>query len=289
MNIRAINSDSRLHYTMNIFMILLIMTSVTLTLIESVDSIMTPELRSMFLAIHLSILCVFFAEFMYRFWKARELYPNCSQLKARIKFLLNPFTIIDIIVIAPLFAMIWTQDLHGADTVILRILRFTSILNMFHFYRSSRVIRLIRDMSREIWYEILIVFVLSLQCIIVSGVLFYVVEHGENEHVHNILDGIWWAVVTLTTIWYGDIYPITVWWRVLGMSLAMVGIGLVALPTGILTTGFIRALRQEKKITHMTEALEEEQESLEEEQDSLENRIRKIEQTIKKSKTIKKV
>lgn len=73
------------------------------------------------------------------------------------------------------------------------------------------------------------------------------------------------------------------------MSLAMVGIGLVALPTGILTTGFIRALRQEKKITHMTEALEEEQENLEEEQDSLESRIRKIEQTIKKSKTIKKV
>lgn len=289
MNIRAIGSDTRLHYTMNIFMILLIMTSVTMTLIESVDSLMTPELRSMFLAIHLSILCVFFAEFMYRFWKADEIYPHSSKFKSRLKFLLSPFTIIDIIVIAPLFAMIWTQDLHGADTVILRVLRFTSILNMFHFYRSSRVIKLIRDMSREIWYEILIVFILSLQCIIVSGVLFYVVEHGTNTHVHNIFDGIWWAVVTLTTIGYGDIYPITVWWRVLGMSLAMVGIGLVALPTGILTTGFIRALRQEKKITQITEVLEEEQENLEEEQDSLENRVRKIEQKMKTSKTTKKV
>lgn len=63
----------------------------------------------------------------------------------------------------------------------------------------------------------------------------------------------------------------------------------MALPTGILTTGFIRALRQEKKITQITEVLEEEQENLEEEQDSLENRVRKIEQKIKASKTTKKV
>jgi phage shock protein A len=73
------------------------------------------------------------------------------------------------------------------------------------------------------------------------------------------------------------------------MALAMVGIGLVALPTGILTTGFIRALRQEKKITQLTEILEEEQENLEDEQESLESRVAKIEQKIKAGKSTKKV
>lgn len=171
------NSDRRLHHTMNLFMIFLISVSVTLTILESIESLVTPEILNLFLSIHLSILCVFFAEFMYRFWKAPEIYTGMSKTKARLKFLVNPFTIIDIIVIAPLFAMIWTHDLHAADTVILRVLRFTTLLNMFHFYRSSRVLKLIRDMSREIWYEILIVFILSVQCMLVSGVLFYAAEH----------------------------------------------------------------------------------------------------------------
>jgi voltage-gated potassium channel len=184
---------------------------VTLTIIESAKNIMTPQLQQMFLSIHLSILCVFFAEFMYRFWKAPQIYNDCSVMRARFNFLINPFTILDIIVIAPLFAMIWTQNLHDADGVILRLLRFTTMLNMFHFYRSSRVIKLVRDMSREIWYEMMIVFILSLQCIVVSGVLFYIMEHEPvNMKVHNMFDGIWWAVTTLTTIGYGDIVPVTI-------------------------------------------------------------------------------
>lgn len=85
-----------------------------------------------------------------------------------MSFLLHPLTIIDMIVIAPLFMMIWTHDLHNADTVILRVLRFTSILNMFHFYRSSRVLRLLRDMSKEIWFEMMVIFILSLQCILIA-------------------------------------------------------------------------------------------------------------------------
>ena len=145
-------------------------------------------------------------------------------------------------------------------------------------------------MSREIWYEMIIVFILSLQCIVVSGVLFYILEHDPvNMKVHNMFDGIWWAVTTLTTIGYGDIVPVTILWRFLAMGLAMVGIWLVALPTGILTTWFIRALRQEKKISQIAEELEEEQENLEEEQESLESRVAKIEHKIRNVRGTKKV
>lgn len=82
----------------------------------------------------------------------------------------------------------------------------------------------------------------------------------------------------MTTIGYGDIYPITFGGKILGMILAMVGIGLVALPTGILTSGFIRALRSEKKISQLVDSIEEE----EKEQDELLKRVVKIEGTIKK-------
>lgn len=161
-------SDEKLNLTINFVMIIFVITSITLTIIESVESLMTPDLKSLFLSIHLAILGAFMAELLYRLWYAPVMYPNLSSNMARIRFLFHPLTIVDMIVIAPLFAMIWTQDLHNADTVILRILRFTTVFNMFHFYRSSKVIRLLRDMSREIWFEMMVIFILAIQCIIIS-------------------------------------------------------------------------------------------------------------------------
>jgi voltage-gated potassium channel len=209
-------SEEKLAMTINILMVVLVIISITLTIIESVGSIMTPELKNLFLSIHIAILAAFLAEFLYRLWSASQNYADTNPVKATFKFLIHPLTIIDMIVIAPLFAMIWTHDLHNADTVILRVLRFTSILNLFHFYRSSRVLRLLRDMSREIWFEMMVIFILSIQCILIAGVLFYALENGANTHVQNIFDGIWWSVVTLTTIGYGDVYPITFGGRILG-------------------------------------------------------------------------
>ena len=219
-----LKSEEKLTMTINLLMVVLVVISITLTIIESVESVMTPELKNLFLSIHIAILGAFLAEFLYRLWNASQNYTGNSAIRATLKFLIHPLTIIDIIVIAPLFAMIWTHDLHNADTVILRVLRFTSILNMFHFYRSSRVLRLLRDMSREIWFEMMVIFILSIQCILITGVLFYAIENGVNTQVDNIFDGVWWSVITLTTIGYGDIYPITFGGRILGMILALVGI-----------------------------------------------------------------
>lgn len=279
--------EDRLQLTINLVMIVLVITSISLTIIESVESIMTPELRNIFLSIHVAILAAFLAEFLYRLWYAAQTYEGNSPVKATLLFLIHPLTIIDIIVIAPLFAMIWSHDLHDADTVILRVLRFTSVLNMFHFYRSSRVMKLIKDMGKEIWFEMMIIFIISAQCLLIAGVIFFALEHNVNPNVKSIFDGMWWAVVTLTTIGYGDIYPITFAGRLLAMALAFTGIGLVALPTGILTSGFIRALRSEKKISQLVDTMEEE----EKEQDQILERVQNIENKIKKpqSKKSKKV
>ncbi len=139
--------------------------------------------------------------------------------------------------------------------------------------------KLIHDMGKEIWYEMMIIAILSIQCILISGVLFYAIENGINPHVKNIFDGIWWSVITLTTIGYWDIYPMTFAGRSLAMILAIVGVGLVALPTGILTSGFIRALRSEKKISQLVNVIEEE----EKEQDEILERVEEIEKKIQKT------
>ena len=277
-----LKSEEKLNMTINLVMVVLVIISITLTIIESVESVMTPELKNLFLSVHIAILGAFLAEFLYRLWNASQNYTGNSAVKATIKFLIHPLTIIDIIVIAPLFAMIWTHNLHNADTVILRVLRFTTILNMFHFYRSSRVLRLLRDMSREIWFEMMVIFILSIQCILISGVIFYALENEKSTYVNNIFDGIWWAVVTVTTIGYGDVVPVTFWGRIVGIILALIGIGLVALPTGILTSWFIRALRSEKKISQLADVIEEEVK----EQDDLVQRVKKIEGRIQKPSVV---
>ncbi len=263
----------RLHYTMNIFMVLIVVVSILLTIVESIDSLMTPQLRGIFLSMHLSILMVFFAEFLYRLWSAPQHSDLRSASQARLLFLINPLTIVDIIVLTPLFMMIWTHNLHDADFVILRLLRFTSLLNIFRFYRSSKILSLLRNLSHQIWYEILIFCIISLQCIVVAGVLFYAAENGVNEQVKSIGDGIWWAIVTLTTIGYGDIYPLTTAGRIIATVLWLLGIGLVALPTGILASGFIRALREEKKLAHLEEEIEEES-------DDMNARLKRIEKKL---------
>lgn len=125
----------------------------------------------------------------------------------------------------------------------------------------------------------MVILILSLQSILISGVIFYAIENGKNPQVQNIFDGIWWSVITLTTIGYGDIYPMTFGGRTLAIVLALIGIGLVALPTGILTSGFIRALRSEKKIMHLAEEFEEE----EKEQDDLVKKVKAIETVMKKA------
>lgn len=258
---------------MNIFMVIIVIVSILMTILESAETLMTPQLRGFFLSMHLVILMIFFAEFLYRLWSAPQHSNQKNHLKARILFLIHPLTIVDIIVIAPLFMMIWTQNLHDADFVILRLLRFTSLLNIFRFYRSSKVLSLLRNFSHQIWYEILIFCIISLQCIVVSGVLFYAVEEGINPKVLNIGDGIWWAIVTLTTIGYGDIYPWTAAGRAIATILGLLGIGLVALPTGILASGFIRALREEKRLAHLEDELEEES-------DDMNARLKRIEKKL---------
>lgn len=262
---------------MNTFMVFIVVVSILMTFLESVDSLMTPQLRGLFLSIHLSILMVFFAEFLYRLWSAPKHAPHKSPTSARLFFLINPLTIVDIIVIAPLFMMIWTHNLHGADYVILRLLRFTSLLNIFRFYRSSRVLFLLRSLSRTIWYEVLVFCILSIQCIIIAGVFFYAVEDGHNPQIHTMLDGIWWAVVTLTTIGYGDIYPWTAAGRIIATILGVLGIGLVALPTGILAGGFLKALREEKKLTHLEDELEEESDDINERLKRIEKKLKNLE------------
>ena len=199
----------------------------------------------------MSILFAFAIEFIYRLWKAPVKYPSLSAKAARKKHMLSVLTLIDFIVIIPLLQAAWfaiqTQGLfspeHFADFVVFRLIRIVSVLQIFKMYRKSQTVILLQLVYKEVKNELAITFLISIQVILMATVLFYHFEEPTNTDVHSIFDALWWAVITLTTVGYGDIVPLTIGGKLLGMGIAFSGIALVTLPTGILTAAFFRAIK----------------------------------------------
>ncbi len=181
-------------------------------------------------------LIVFTIEYLLRVWTSDLLFPEETRLKALFKYLTMGMAIIDLLAILPFYLpMIFPINLLG-----LRMLRLTRILRVCKLTRYSEALASIADVftskSKEIIASFLVVFLL----LIVASLMIYYAEHEtQPEAFKNAFSGLWWAVATLTTVGYGDIYPVTVMGRIIGAIIALLGIGMVAIPTGILSSGFI--------------------------------------------------
>jgi voltage-gated potassium channel len=113
--------------------------------------------------------------------------------------------------------------------------------------RYNSTLKLIRDVLKEKRAEIGMTFFIAVLLLLVSGFLMYSVENPvQPDKFPNIFASLWWAVATLTTVGYGDIYPITTLGKVISGAVAVLGIGLIALPTGIISAGFIEKINHSK-------------------------------------------
>lgn len=182
---------------------------------------------------------IFSAEYLLRIWTANMLYPERPKWQARIRYVCSGMAIIDLLAILPFYLpMILPINLVG-----IRAIRLVRLLRLFKLNRYSEALSSIgevfRSKSREILVSMFFVFIL----LVISSLLIYYAEHdAQPEQFANAFSGLWWAVATLTTVGYGDIYPVTGAGRVLGAVIAIMGIGMVAVPTGILSAGFVDVL-----------------------------------------------
>lgn len=138
-------------------------------------------------------------ELIYRFIIAPSMYPKLSPWKARMKFIRHPLTIIDIIVILPLFSSLFGMDTSSSDFVVLRLLRISAFLNIFKLYRSSRVMRLLGFVIKEVWNELLITLIMALQIIFICAILTFHFEHGINPTIVTFFDSLYYSVIAITT------------------------------------------------------------------------------------------
>jgi len=175
---------------------------------------------------------IFCIEYILRIWTADLLYPDLSKPKAILKFLISYDGIVDLFTILPFFFL--------SGFIAFRILRIIRIFHLFRIngqYDSFAVIfSVLREKRNQIVSSILIVLILMLA----SSIGIYYAEHDAQPDVFkNAFSGIWWSVSTLLTVGYGDIYPITVAGRIMAICTAFLGVGVVAIPTGIISAGFV--------------------------------------------------
>ena len=188
----------------------------------------------------LDLICtlVFTIEYVLRLWTADFLYPG-SRLPW-LKFILSPGAIIDLFSFLPFYL----AGMIPAGMVVFRLIRVARILRLFRINRFldpvAAILTVLKKKASLLLASFFLVFVLMFS----SSLLMYYAEHeAQPEVFENAFSGLWWAVSTLSTTGYGDIVPVTVLGKMLAIIITLLGLCLVAIPTGIITAGFMEAAR----------------------------------------------
>lgn len=151
---------------------------------------------------------------------------------------------VDILAIIPFYLPLMVS----IDSRFLRVLRLLRVVNIVKAGRHSRAIKTLLKVIRSVSTEVSVTLFASVVTVVFAGMLMYYAEHDAQPEVFsNMTQSIWWAVATLTTIGYGDIYPITALGKLIASLLAFVGIGLVAIPAGLISAAYIEELKTRKE------------------------------------------
>ncbi len=233
--------DDKLSEYADIFLITLISLNVLAVIIESVPGIYA-DYSGLFNVFEAISVIIFTIEYVFRIYSATEHPENKFRhpLWGRLRFMLTPMQMLDLIVILPFYLVFFVQ-------VDLRMLRVLRLLRVFRLTRYSSsmglLIQVLRKEARNIGAALFVLFLL----IIMAASLTFLAEHEvQPEAFGSIPAALWWAVVTMTTIGYGDVVPITVIGKTFGAIIGIISVGMVALPAGLLASGFSEALRRRR-------------------------------------------
>lgn len=232
-----------------IFITILILLSIVAIILESFENL-RGDYAPYFTFFENITLVIFTIEYLLRLATADIKYKDSkSWSSAAVRLATSGSGIIDLMAIAPM--ILHLASIFGIgryDFRFIRILKITRLLRIFKMTTFTNSIKVVADVFREkkddLGITVLVAFILLL---VSSTIMWYVEGPEQPEQFPNILASFWWAVATLTTVGYGDVFPITPLGKFLSGIIALLGIGLVALPAGILSSAFVEKL--EKRIS----------------------------------------
>lgn len=186
--------------------------------------------------IELVTILLFTLEYILRIWTAEYLYPDKPEWKAVICFIFSFYGIIDLLTILPFYL----PFVFPTGAVAFRMLRVFRIFRLFKINSQSDAFNVVTGVLKEkrnqLFSSVCLIFILMLA----SSLIMYGLEHdAQPDAFANAFSGIWWSVSTMLTVGYGDIYPVTLAGKVMAIIISFLGVGLVAVPTGIISAGFV--------------------------------------------------
>ncbi|MEX8496867.1 ion transporter [Leptothrix ochracea] len=226
----------------NISMMALIVLNVTAVMLESVKEL-DQLYHPLFHAFEVFSVAVFSIEYVGRIWACVCLAPFSHPIKGRLRFTVQPMSLIDLLAILPFYLAFFPIDLR-----FLRSLRMFRLFRLAKLGRYSTSLRLFGRVFKNNKEELIVTACVMVMLIILTSSLMYFAEHdAQPDKFPDIPSTMWWSVVTLTTVGYGDIYPITALGKFFAGTIAIVGIGMFALPAGVLGSGFVAEIQKQKK------------------------------------------
>ena len=228
-----------LHRTVDIFLITLISVNVLAVIFETVESFQT-RYAVQFYWIEIISVSIFTVEYLLRVWSSVEdprFRHHKTNFRKRLNYLHTPMALVDLIAILPIYLTFLGQ----MDLRFLRVLRLARIFKLTRYSGTmSTMLKVLREQSANFAAAIFIMVIIMV--IAASGI--YLVEHDDQPEVFgSIPESMWWALVTLTTVGYGDVVPMTLPGKFFAACIMIAGVGLVALPTGILASSFSEILK----------------------------------------------
>ena len=239
--VAAAKSGDRTSAVFDIFIVSLILANIAVFIVESVEPIraLAPGFFFWFEACSVA---VFTVEYLLRLWTCVENPRFKASVRGRVRHAMTPLALIDLLAIVPFYL-----PFLGVDLRVFRAFRIFRIARIAKLGRYSRAVRIIGVVLVEKKEEIVTTVGLILVLLLISSTLMYFVEReAQPDLFGNIPQAMWWGVATLTTVGYGDAYPITPLGQLLGAGVSILGIGMFALPTGILGAGFVEELQRLK-------------------------------------------
>nr|ABC70100.1 ion transport protein [Haloquadratum walsbyi] len=213
----------------------LIVINIIAVLLETVDPIAATYGRELYLIEIISV-SVFTIEYLAHVWSIIETRKYDNPILGRIRFTFTPLMIIDLLAILPFYL----ASIFAVDTRFLRAMRLVRVIRLLKIARYSESIRSFATVLRSQKEKLVVAAAMNLILLVLSSSIMYQLEHNAQPELFSSIPAtLWWGAMTLTTVGYGDMYPVTQGGQVAGSLIAVFGIGLFALPASILAAGFI--------------------------------------------------
>ena len=249
----------------NLSLVVIILMAVAVSVIGTEPAIMRDH-RGLVLGIEMGFGVIFLAEYCARLWSVAERPGAGSATAKRLRFIVSPLAIIDLIVVVTSL-----MPFFLTDAAMLRLVRLVRILALAKFTRFSHAVE---EISAAVWtrrYELIVTIALAWVLLLFGSVALYWAEGKvQPDAFGSIPRALWWAIITLTTVGYGDVTPVTPLGKVLASVVALSGVALVAMPAGIMAAAFTDTMQKKR------EARRRERERLR----ALEGEVEEVEQEV---------